>query len=191
MNRGSCRVIGGKWRGRKITFDDADGLRPTTDRIRETVFNWLQPYIYQGFCLDCFAGSGVLGLEALSRGAEKVVFIESNKNTVKNLKQNCKRLDAEAAIILHQDALSWLQAVRHDQRPEQPFDLVFLDPPFHSNLLEKSCELLNCSGVLAEDAIIYVEHAVATDITLPENWSCLKQKTAGQVAYKLFEHHVV
>jgi len=188
VNSGSCRIIGGKWRGRKITFDDAAGLRPTTDRIRETVFNWLQPYIHQSFCLDCFAGSGVLGFEALSRGAEKVVFIERNNNTVKNIKQNCDRLDAAAAVIFHQDALSWLQAVPQNQRTEQRFDLVFLDPPFHSHLLEQSCTLLNSSGILAEDAIIYVEHAVATDVALPENWFCLKQKTAGQVAYKLFEH---
>jgi len=190
MNRGSCRIIGGKWRGRKITFDDADGLRPTTDRIRETVFNWLQSYIYQSFCLDCFAGSGALGLEALSRGAEEVVFIESNRNTVKNLKQNCNQLDAAAAVIFHEDTLNWLQTVRLDQRTEQHFDLVFLDPPFHSNLLEKSCALLSNSGILAEDAIIYVEHAVDADVTLPDNWFCLKQKTAGLVSYKLFEHRI-
>ena len=190
MNRGSCRIIGGKWRGRKIIFDDAEGLRPTTDRIRETVFNWLQSYIYQSFCLDVFAGSGVLGFEALSRGADKVVFIENNRNTVKNLKQNCDRLDAEAAVIFHEDTLSWLQAESHDQRPEQPFDLVFLDPPFHSNLLEKSCVLLNSSGILADDAIIYIEHNADANIVMPENWFCLKQKTAGQVAYKLFEYRI-
>ena len=191
MKSGSCRIIGGKWRGRKISFDDAEGLRPTTDRIRETVFNWLQPYVYQSFCLDCFAGSGVLGFEALSRGAEKVVFIDSNSNTVKNLKQNRHQLDAAAAVIFHDDAFSWLQAASQNQRTEQRFDMVFLDPPFHSGLLEQSCALLNSSGVLAEDAIIYVEHAVNADVTLPDNWFCLKQKTAGQVAYKLFEHHVV
>ena len=190
MNTGSCRIIGGKWRGRKITFDDAEGLRPTTDRIRETVFNWLQPYIYQSFCLDVFAGSGVLGFEALSRGAEKVVFIERNSNTVKNIKQNGDQLDAAAAVIFHEDALSWLQAVSQNQRTERHFDLVFLDPPFHSHLLEKSCALLNNSGILAEDAIIYVEHAVNTDVTLPDNWFCLKQKTAGLVSYKLFEHRI-
>ncbi|MFV9616114.1 MAG: 16S rRNA (guanine(966)-N(2))-methyltransferase RsmD, partial [Gammaproteobacteria bacterium] len=141
MKSGSCRIIGGKWRGRKITFDDAEGLRPTTDRIRETVFNWLQPYIYQGFCLDVFAGSGVLGFEALSRGAEKVVFIESNKNTVKNLKQNCKRLDAEAAVIFHQDALIWLRSTQQEQ-VKQKFNLIFLDPPFHCDLLAKASALL-------------------------------------------------
>ena len=190
MKNGSCRIIGGKWRGRKITFNDATGLRPTTDRIRETVFNWLQPYVYQSHCLDCFAGSGVLGFEALSRGANEVVFIENNSQTVKNLKQARDRIDAAAAVIFHEDTLSWLQAVSHDQRTGQHFDLVFLDPPFHSDLLEKSCVLLSNSGILAEDAIIYVEHAVDVDLTLPDNWFCLKHKTAGQVSYKLFEYRI-
>jgi 16S rRNA (guanine966-N2)-methyltransferase len=97
-------------------------------------------------------------------------------------------LDAATAIIFHQDALSWLQAGSHGQRPEPRFDLVFLDPPFHSNLLEQSCSLLNSSGILAEDAIIYVEHNVDANIVVPENWFCLKEKKAGQVAYKLYEH---
>lgn len=186
MKSGSCRIIGGKWRGRKITFADAAGLRPTTDRIRETVFNWLQPYIYQSFCLDCFAGSGVLGFEALSRGANKVVFIENNRKTVWNLKQNRDQLDATTAVIYNDDTLNWLLSVPQDQR----FDLVFLDPPFHSDLLEKCCVLLSSSGILAKDAIIYVEHAVDADVTLPDNWFCLKQKTAGQVSYKLFMYKV-
>ena len=86
--RGRCRIIGGRWRGRIVTFDDAEGLRPSTDRIRETVFNWLQPYLLQSVCLDVFAGSGVLGFEAISRGAEKVVFIEQNIKTVKKIKEN-------------------------------------------------------------------------------------------------------
>ena len=125
-------------------------------------------------------------LEALSRGAEKVVFIENNSNTVKNLKQNCVQLDA-AAVIYQEDALSWLLTVPRHQRSEPNFDLVFLDPPFHSKLLEKSCVLLSNSGILADDAIIYVEHAVDEKIVLPDNWTCLKEKTAGQVSYKLFE----
>ncbi len=187
MKTGSCRIIGGKWRGRKIKFDDAEGLRPTTDRIRETVFNWLQHYIYQSRCLDIFAGSGVLGFEALSRGAQALVFIEQHSKTVKNLKQNMNMLAADNANIFHQDALLWLQSVTGDFR----FDLVFLDPPFHSDLLVKTCAALNSSGCLAEDAIIYVEHNVDTDIEMPENWLALKEKKAGQVVYKLFEHQVV
>lgn len=190
--RGQCRIIAGKWRGRHIKFDDAEGLRPTTDRIRETVFNWLQSYIPQSRCLDCFAGSGVLGFEALSRGAAEVVFIEQNIKTVKSLKDNARLLDADNAVIHHADTLAWLQSAQLDseltQRLNQQFNLVFLDPPFHSNLLTKSSALLNRSGCLAEDAIIYVEHAVDAKVALPDNWYCLKEKSAGQVSYKLFEH---
>ena len=186
--RGACRIIAGKWRGRKINFDDAEGLRPTTDRIRETVFNWLQPYLTQSVCLDCFAGSGVLGFEALSRGAQQVVFIEQNSQTVKRLKENAAILDADKAVIQQQDALSWLQSASLNTGLQQKFDLVFLDPPFHSDLLSKSCALLDRSGCLSEDAIIYVEHAVGANVVLPENWLCLKQKNSGQVSYKLFEH---
>ncbi len=189
MKSGSCRIIGGKWRGRRITFDDAEGLRPTTDRIRETVFNWLQPYIYQSFCLDCFAGSGVLGFEALSRGGDKVVFIEQNIKTVKRLKDNISTLDASDASVFHQDALIWLRSTQQQQEQvKQKFNLVFLDPPFHCDLLVKASALLASSGCLTEDAIIYVEHNVDANIVMPENWFCLKEKKAGQVAYKLYEH---
>jgi len=187
MHNGSCRIIGGKWRGRKIKFDDAQGLRPTTDRIRETVFNWLQPYIYQSYCLDVFAGSGVLGFEALSRGAQEVVFLEQNIKTVKRLKDNISTLKAGGVNIFYQDALSWLRSVQSKHK----FDLVFLDPPFHSGLLAEASALLVSSGCLAEDAIIYVEHNIYTNIELPENWFCLKEKKAGQVAYRLFENQVV
>jgi 16S rRNA (guanine966-N2)-methyltransferase len=195
VKRGQCRIIAGKWRGRNIKFEDAEGLRPTTDRIRETVFNWLQPYIRQSHCLDCFAGSGVLGLEALSRGADDAVFIEKNIKTVKSLKDNVRLLDANNAVIHHADALAWLQSISVDKNLGQclngQFDLVFLDPPFHSDLLAKSASLLAASGCLAEDAIIYVEHAADASVELPANWLCLKEKKSGQVAYKLFEQRAL
>lgn len=184
MNSGSCRIIGGRWRGRKIKFDDATGLRPTTDRIRETVFNWLQPHLQQSCCLDLFAGSGVLGFEALSRGAQEVTFVETNKNTVKNLKRNALTLSAGNASIFQQDALHWLQA----DKATQKFNLIFLDPPFRSSLLEKAGELLSTSQCLAKDAIIYVEHSADSNIIVPENWQRVKQKKAGQVVYALFEN---
>jgi len=187
VNNGTCRIIGGKWRGRKIKFDDADGLRPTTDRIRETVFNWLQPYIHQSHCLDVFAGSGALGFEALSRGASDLVFVEQNIKTVKSLKENISALNASYASVFHQDALRWLQSAKCSQK----FDLVFLDPPFHSQLLAQSCALLNSGEYLAKDTIIYVEHNIDETIVLPDNWFCLKEKKAGQVAYKLFENQAI
>lgn len=190
MNNGRCRIIGGKWRGRIIKFDPADGLRPTTDRIRETVFNWLQPYVYQCRCLDAFAGSGVLGFEALSRGAQRAVFIEQNRKTAKRLKDNIQALAIENASVYHQDTIGWLQSAA-DIAEGDKFDLVFLDPPFDSDLLEKSCRLLDSSGCLAEDAIIYVEHNIDTSIELPENWLVLKEKKAGQVAYRLFKFSTV
>jgi 16S rRNA (guanine966-N2)-methyltransferase len=184
--RGQCRIIGGKWRGRKIRFSDAQGLRPTTDRIRETLFNWLQIYIPRSHCLDCFAGSGALGFEALSRGADEVVFIEKNGKTVNVIKENVRLLETDRAMVYQQDALEWLSSVEL----KKYFDVVFLDPPFHSDLLTGSCALLNSSGCLAEDAIIYVEHAVDANVKIPGNWICIKQKTAGQVSYKLYENRV-
>ncbi len=188
MKTSACRIIGGKCRGRKIKFDDAQGLRPTTDRIRETVFNWLQPYIFQSRCLDVFAGSGALGFEALSRGAGDVVFIEKNIKTVKKIQENISALDFDNAHVFHQDALHWLCT---EMLPEQKFDLVFLDPPFHSDLLLKISALLIDSGCLAEDAIIYIEHNIDENIKIPENWFCLKEKKTGQVAYQLFENKIV
>lgn len=181
--RGSCRIIAGKWRGRKIKFNDAEGLRPTTDRIRETVFNWLQPYIHQSRCLDCFAGSGILGFEALSRGAGEVLFIEKNIKTGNSIKDNIRLLAADNATVQHANTLDWLKTVRFNNY----FDLVFLDPPFHADLLTNCCAMLASSGCLTENAIIYIEHAVNQTVELPEHWVCLKQKNSGQVSYKLFE----
>ena len=183
LKSSSCRIIGGNWRGRKVTFDDADGLRPTTDRIRETVFNWLQPYLNQGVCLDLYAGSGVLGIEALSRGAVEAVLVEKNKTTVNTIRKNLSQLKASGAVVYNDDALGWLSASAKNRR----FNLVFLDPPFHANLLEKSAIALNDSGILADDAIIYVEHNVDESFIAPEHWSCIKDKCSGQVRYRLFE----
>ena len=191
MQKGSCRIIGGKWRGRVIRFDDAEGLRPTTDRIRETVFNWLQAYLPHSICLDAFAGSGVLGLEALSRGAAEVVFVEKNKNTSNKIKDNIKMLGANGGTVYHQDVLVWLQSAQASSRipsnSGKPFDLIFLDPPFHLDMLSQSSEELVRCGCLAKDAIIYVEHAIDEEVLLPTSWHRLKQKRAGQVSYQLFE----
>lgn len=186
--RGKCRIIAGKWRGRIIKFDDVDGLRPTTDRIRETVFNWLQVYLPNSHCLDCFAGSGVLGFEAVSRGADEVILLEQNKRTVDNLKENAGMLaaDEQQVVVERRDALAWLASAKSDKNLASYFDLVFLDPPFHTDLLSESCALLDDSGCLAKDAIIYVEHELDANVEIPDSWICLKEKSSGQVTYKLF-----
>ena len=179
--KGSIRIIAGKHRGRKLPVLMADGLRPTTDRVKETVFNWLMPYIQEANCLDCFAGSGSLGFEALSRGAEKVTLLELNKNAANQLKENKQLLKADNITIKQTDTLEYLQ------NTTEPFDLVFLDPPFNKQLVEQCAELLN-KGWLKSDALIYVEmEANGQKQQLPENWQLLKEKVAGQVSYQLYQ----
>lgn len=181
--KGSIRIIAGKHRGRKLPVMMAEGLRPTTDRVKETVFNWLMPYIQHSNCLDCFAGSGSLGFEAISRGAEKVTFLELNKMAVVQLKQNQQLLSADNVHIKQTDSLVYLQ------KPTEAFDLIFLDPPFNKQLAEQAAHLLN-SGWLTENAIIYVETESNNQQQLPANWRLLKEKVAGQVSYQLFQHGI-
>ncbi|WDE05466.1 16S rRNA (guanine(966)-N(2))-methyltransferase RsmD [Thalassomonas viridans] len=184
--KGNIRIIAGKHRGRKLPVILAEGLRPTTDRVKETVFNWLMPYIQQSTCLDCFAGSGSLGFEALSRGAGQVTLLELNKTAVSQLKQNQQLLKAENMHIVHTDSLSYLRdSGKSGTAPL--FDLVFLDPPFNKQLAGQAAALLN-SGWLAENAIIYVETEQNSDQQLPANWQLLKEKNAGQVSYRLYRY---
>jgi len=149
-NIGSIRIIGGKYRGRKLPVISADGLRPTTDRIKETVFNWLMPYIHQAKCLDCFAGSGGLGFEALSRGAKQVTFLELNKNAAQQIQKNLLLLNANNALLVKTNSIDYLKHVN------DCFDLVFLDPPFRQNILTEITDKLT-QGWLAKQALIYVE----------------------------------
>lgn len=178
---GQIRIIGGQWRGRKLPVPDSPGLRPTTDRVRETLFNWLAPIIQQARCLDCFAGSGALGLEALSRYAAHATLLEMERAVAQQLTQNLALLRAENAEVVTTDALSWLS------QPGTPFDVVFLDPPFRKELLNNTLVLLEQQGWLAPDAWIYVEtEAENTQLTIPENWQLHREKIAGQVAYRLY-----
>jgi 16S rRNA (guanine966-N2)-methyltransferase len=176
------RIIAGRWRGRKLSFPDAQGLRPTPDRIRETLFNWLAPLLPGACCLDLFAGSGALGFEAASRGAARVVMVDHNPDIVRALRLNQQLLCADVIEILQQQAESYLSG-RSGQ-----FDLVFLDPPFKDSiLLEKSIRMLTESGSLKEGARIYLERPVkAPEPLIPECWTVEKQKKAGQVAYHLY-----
>jgi 16S rRNA (guanine966-N2)-methyltransferase len=173
------RIIGGQHRGRKLPFAEMPGLRPTGDRIRETLFNWLQPVIEGARCLDLFAGSGALGIEAASRGAARVVMVEQAGSVVRQLERNRELLSLDQVNIVRADALQFLE-----QSPT-PFDIVFLDPPFEQNLLPAVCQRLT-QGWLADGARIYLEEDSSREFpVLPEDWQWLNQKRAGQVRYGL------
>lgn len=179
---GSIRIIAGKHRGRKLPVLMAEGLRPTTDRVKETVFNWLMPYIHEANCLDCFAGAGSLGFEALSRGAAQVTLVELNKAAAKQLQANKQLLNANDVTIKNTNSLDFLKSA-----PKQHYDLVFIDPPFRQDLVTQVAELLNM-GWLAKQALIYVEMETQSNQPLPNNWHLLKEKIAGQVSYRLFQY---
>lgn len=178
---GSIRIIAGTHRGRKLPVLMAEGLRPTTDRVKETVFNWLMPYLPKALCLDCFAGAGSLGFEALSRGAEKITLVELNKPAAKQLQTNKELLTANNLTVKHGDVLAWLSTT-----PEQTFDIVFIDPPFRQNLVSQTTQLL-AQGWLNKQALIYVEMEAEGEHSLPDDWQLLKEKIAGQVAYRLYQ----
>ncbi|MDG4594914.1 MAG: 16S rRNA (guanine(966)-N(2))-methyltransferase RsmD [Candidatus Contendobacter sp.] len=174
------RVIAGQWCGRRLEFPDLPGLRPTPDRVRETLFNWLAPVLPGARCLDLFAGSGALGIEALSRGAAEVVFVEHQPLAVHALHDNLARLKAENARVEMVDALAWLR------QPATPFEIVFLDPPFGQGLLEPVCAMLEQNGWLAAPAWIYLEAAMdQLAPSLPVQWTIQREKTAGAVSYRL------
>lgn len=176
----SVRIIGGSWRGRKLSFADAPGLRPTPDRVRETLFNWLHGRLEGKRCLDLFAGSGALGLEALSRGARLAVLLESNPSVATHLKAQAAILGADSAQIVQTDAGRYLRGA------SQPFDVIFIDPPFDANLWTQTAALLARGAWLAPNALIYVESPVQGEqARLPEEWETLRDKTAGEVRYRL------
>ena len=173
------RIIGGRWRGVPIKFPPVDDIRPSPDRVRETLFNWLQQQIVGARCLDLFAGSGALGIEALSRGAEHVTFVDAEPQIASHLQQMLERLNAQPQTILTMDALKFLK------RPPHPFDVVFLDPPYASDLLERACAQL-ANGWLASKAWIYLECPADRALpALPAGWSMHRSKRAGQVGYHL------
>ena len=180
------KIIGGNWRSRQIEVLDAQGLRPTPNRVRETLFNWLQGDIFNAHCLDLFAGSGALSFEAASRGAKSVVQIENNAQACAVLKANATKLGATQIQTWQIDALDFLT-----KTAQTPFEIVFLDPPFGLNLVAQSGELLTKNNFLAPYAKIYVETETTLKLDLPENWRLLKDKKAGEVAYRLFEFNML
>ncbi|MDU7785139.1 MAG: 16S rRNA (guanine(966)-N(2))-methyltransferase RsmD [Aggregatibacter aphrophilus] len=182
--KGEVRIIAGLWRGRKLPVLTSQGLRPTGDRVKETLFNWLMPYIVDSECLDCFAGSGSLGFEALSRQAAKVTFLELEKAVAQQLSKNIQTLKcADRAQVVNQNSLQFL-----NQPQNQPhFDLVFLDPPFNFDLAEQAITLLDKNHWLRPQALIYVETEKDKGLNVPESWALLKEKNSGQVSYRLYQ----
>jgi 16S rRNA (guanine966-N2)-methyltransferase len=177
---GRVRIISGQWRGRYIDVADAESLRPTGARVRETLFNWLAPTIEGARCLDLFAGSGVLGFEAASRGAASVTLVDSDASRVAELRSTIKRLDATTLTVVHADALQWLSGM-----PQQ-FNVIFLDPPFRQDWIARCLQQLERPGWLAAGALIYVEiEAEAEPPRLPPNWRVHRDKQAGNVHYLL------
>lgn len=178
---GQIRIIGGKWRGRKLPVLDSQGLRPTTDRVKETLFNWLMPVIQNARCLDCFAGSGGLGIEALSRYALETTFIEYERAVAQQITANLTLLNAENGHVIQDSALSYLA------KQGSPYNVVFLDPPFHKGMLSDTIQLLENNSWLAQDCYIYIEEEVkAQTYTIPTHWTLHREKIAGQVAYRLY-----
>ena len=184
--RNQLRIIGGDWRGRKLDFPDVPGLRPTPDRVRETLFNWLMPIIRGARCLDLFAGSGALGLEALSRGAAELVLVDSQPEVVAALENNCERLQVKDRAQLQQNnAMEYLQRLPVDSH----FDIIFLDPPYHQGLLQPCIDKLYAQEMLSPSGYLYFE--TSRDESLPElpsTWAIERQKMAGQVGYYLVRH---
>ena len=177
------RIIGGEWRSRTIEFPDRPGLRPTPDRVRETLFNWLTPGLHGGRVLDLCAGSGVLGLEALSRGAKQAVLLDSDRQVVGALRTAISKLAANAQV-LNVDAREYLGECGE---AEDGFDVVFVDPPYGSGLHASLCQSLARAGWLRPGARVYLENkADIQDIDPPANWELLRENRAGQVEYRLF-----
>ena len=173
------RIIAGRWRGRKLTFAPVPGLRPTPDRVRETLFNWLGPLLPGARCLDLFAGSGALGIEAASRGAAEIVMVDNDPLVARTLREQLQLLDCSVAQVVQQDVKRWLLM------PATPFDIVFLDPPFRENSLPECMRLLEANGWLAAGARVYLEAERNYTPELPDGWQLSRSKHAGQVGYHL------
>ncbi|NCF24958.1 MAG: 16S rRNA (guanine(966)-N(2))-methyltransferase RsmD [Gammaproteobacteria bacterium] len=180
---GRLRIVAGKWRSRLLDIAEVPGLRPTSERVRETLFNWLAPSIQGARCLDLFAGTGALGFEALSRGATSVIFVENSRRAAKAIEKSAQILDASGAVIHCGDAAEYV-------RNAQPasFDILFLDPPFADDRLEALCRQIDEHGILAPGGRVYLEQDRAKPETpLPDRWRVQKNKTAGKVRYMLVE----
>jgi len=182
LKGGFIRVISGKWRGKKLPVQDKEGLRPTTDRTKETLFNWLMNDIREANCLDCFSGSGSLAFEALSRYARNTTLLEKDHQVANQLRENLKTLKVENATLIETDSINYLQ-----QTASQKFDIVFIDPPFNKDLVQPCCDALEENAYLSDNALIYIEkESQSGSFVTPENWQLLKEKSTAQVSYQLY-----
>ncbi|BAP58478.1 16S rRNA (guanine(966)-N(2))-methyltransferase RsmD [Candidatus Tachikawaea gelatinosa] len=184
---GKIRIIGGKWKNKKISVINNQELRPTSNRMRETLFNWLMPYIDKAFCLDCYAGTGALGLEAISRNAQHVTFLELQEKIFKILIENIKEIKAEKYIIANKtDTIYWLS-----NKSNYRYDIIFIDPPFLKNLLKKTIDFLEKNHWLSDKAIIYIESKKEKineyNFNIPKNWLLQHKKSMGNVTCFLYE----
>lgn len=180
MKRQQIRIIGGTLRSRKITFLEDPLCRPTPDRVRETLFNWLGPFIQDAVCLDLFAGSGALAFEAISRGARKVVALEQNPAIAQAIKQQATTFNIQNLEVIQTDVRHFLQ------RPSETFDILFIDPPYHSSLLAECFTLLQTNPLIKPQALIYFEsNQASSSEQIPKNWEIVREKKAGQVYFYL------
>jgi 16S rRNA (guanine966-N2)-methyltransferase len=177
---GKLRIIGGDFRRRQLPVLDRPGLRPTPDRVRETLFNWLGQALYGKQVLDLFAGTGALGIESLSRGAAEVTFVERDAQVASHIRENLTTLKAAQGNVITADALSFVVS------PGQPMDVVFLDPPFHQDLAADCCSALETHGWLADEAMIYLETEQSLHPTVPANWQLHRETQAGESMARLY-----
>lgn len=175
----TVRIIGGHYRGKKISFPAHAPLRPTSSRVRETLFNWLMHNIRKAHCLDAFAGSGALGFEAFSRGAASVTFVETEMLVYQAIKNNALNFNSELLIPIHDDTLHFLKTT------PATYDIIFLDPPFDSNLITLCTEIIMQRELLSEEGLLYIESA-NPPVLDAHTWHCLNLKKAGQVFYGLY-----
>lgn len=182
-NRGKVRITSGEWKNRNLEVPGIDGLRPTSERVRETLFNWLMPSIHKSVCLDLFAGSGSLGFEALSRGAKHCTFVEKSKLAFSQIKTTRTSLNAVNSEVHNCDAIDFLSSVHNHN-----FNLVFLDPPFSDDYLISSIESIHEYQLVSSGGYIYIEFNKNNDLSdLPDNWSVIRKKIYGNVCFILIE----
>ena len=182
--KGEIRIIGGKWKGKKIYFNLNDDLRPTPDRAKETLFNWLGQDLNKMYCLDLFSGTGALGLEALSRGAKKVTFVEKNKDYLQKIKKVYLEMsEKKDCDFFCAECLEWVQ----NNRSKAKYDLIFIDPPFNKNLIDNLLSNILRRELLSERGKIYFEFEKKLDLEIPESLSLKKKKSLGKKSYVLAE----